>query len=941
VVRIFPFAPGDCALTRTRCHAAARRLPWVIAVLALAAGCTRAFFRERADRDVEELLAEKSIDPRWDVSTRNWYVYPDPRARFTDVDNPDHPKKPPDDPASAALAPDPQPLRSKFCSGPDQEGTGYLEFLRYCDQYNRAAATQPFATEDGRPAASLGTPGQPAGPKDTSDANEGRRRVERVLRTDETPFLITLDQAVELSQFNSRELQDRREDLYLAALPVTFERFQFVPQLSLTAQAFRTWLGRDVVGPGAPSSWNYAITGNATQLFPTGASLVAHFANQVTIELFTGRPHVSISNLTLSLTQPLLRGGGWAVTLEPLTLAERTLVYAVRSYARFRENFYVFIAGGGDQFNSPYSYAGLTLRGVNPTLSVAGPNIGFLPVLLTAALERNELENLTSLTGYLSLYREYQGRGDVSELQVGQVEQQILTSQGRLLTQQQNLTNGLDKLKLQLGLPTQLPLELDDAPTRPIRQMLAEFTRARADYDAVRDEADRYHQQFRVPLLFLAGPAAGLIAFDVPLRDKVRDLLVNSALARSAKEFRAAIGARWDKWRLLPPDVLRAELRRLADELRTLEVRQAAAEVRNQQLSPAEEARLAALPPDIAIGQLEQSLRAYEGLRTAKDRAARGEALAYVEVINNLMRVMNEAREERRRLIRAKWPALPAATVDGADLIKEDLDRALTIASQVALANRLELMTARAEMVDAWRNIAVQANSLLGVANVGYNFSTPSTPNANEPFALGGSRSTHQLVLSGELPLVRRAERNAYRTALIAYQRARRNLQATEDFILNDVRADLRNVRVLAENYRIQQRAVEVQYDQVESSLDVLQAPPVPDVQVAGQPGQAAAQTQQAAANAASLTQQLLNAQMLLLQAQNNLYTVWVNYLIARMTLYRDIERLPLDLRGVWIDESCPSPALPEQLPPPHAVPGPGQAAEPERFADARAPGDR
>ena len=54
-------------------------------------------------------------------------------------------------------------------------------------------------------------------------------------------------------------------------------------------------------------------------------------------------------------------------------------------------------------------------------------------------------------------------------------------------------------------------------------------------------------------------------------------------------------------------------------------------------------------------------------------------------------------------------------------------------------------------------------------------------------------------------------------------------MQATEDFILNDVRTDLRNLRVLAENYRIQQRAVEVAYDQVENSLDVLQAPPQPE----------------------------------------------------------------------------------------------------------------
>jgi outer membrane protein TolC len=929
-------------LTRARCLAAARRLPSLAVLLAVVAGCTRNFFRERADRDVEALLTEKSIDPRWDVRTRNWYVYPDPRARFADVDNPDHPKKPPDDPAAAVLAPDPQPLRSKFCSGPDQEGTGYLEFLRYCDQYNRSSLAGTFGTGDGGPAAALGSPAQPTAVGDTRDAAEGRRRVERVLRTEEPPFLITLDQAVELSQFNSRDLEDRREDLYLAALPVTFERFQFVPQLSLTAQAFRTWLGRDVVGTGAPSSWNYAISGNATQLFPTGASLVAHFANQVAIELFTGRPHVSISNLTLSLTQPLLRGGGWAVTLEPLTQSERTLLYAVRSYARFRENFYVYIAGGADQFNSPYSYAGLTLRGVNPSLNA--PSQGYLPTLLTAALERNERENLTSLTGYLALYREYQGRGDVSELQVGQVEQQILRSQTSLLQQTQILGGGLDQLKLQLGLPTRLPLELDDGPTRPMRQMLAEFTRARADYEVLRTEMDQFRQQFRVPLLFLAGPAAAPISFEVPLRDKVRDLLLNSAMARSTKEFRAGIEARWDRWRLLPPDGLKAELRRLADELRDLEVRQAAAEAHNQRLAPAEEARLEALPSDIAIGQLEQSLRAYAALRTGKQQTARGESLVYEEAVNNLMRVMNEARQERRRLLRAQWPALPAAAVDGADLLTTDLDRADTVATQVALANRLELMAARAEMLDAWRNIAVQANSLLGVANVGYNFSTPSTPNANEPFALGGSRSTHQLVLSGELPLVRRAERNAYRTALIGYQRARRNLQATEDFILTDVRADLRNLRVLAENYRIQQRAVEVAYDQVENSLDVLQAPPQPDVRPAGQPpqpGSAGTQTQQAAANASTLTLQLLNAQTSLLQAQNSLYTVWVNYLVARMTLYRDIERLPLDLRGVWIDEPCSPPAHPEQLPTPRPVAGPGGPAEPERFADAGAPGDR
>ena len=252
LVRIIPPAPGDRTLSRARWIAAARRLPALAALLALAAGCTRGFFRERADRDVEALLTEKSVDPRWDVRTRNWYVYPDPRARFADLDKPDHPKKPPDDPAAAALAPDPQPLRTKFCSGPDQEGTGYLEFLRYADQYNRSCLARPFGSEDGRPAATLGAPTGVAGTGYTADADEGRRSFDRSLQTNEPAFLITLEQAVELGQFNSRELQDRREDLYAAALPVTLERFQFVPQVFAGIEAIRTWRAGGVAGgPGS------------------------------------------------------------------------------------------------------------------------------------------------------------------------------------------------------------------------------------------------------------------------------------------------------------------------------------------------------------------------------------------------------------------------------------------------------------------------------------------------------------------------------------------------------------------------------------------------------------------------------------------------------------------------------------------------------------------
>ena len=51
------------------------------------------------------------------------------------------------------------------------------------------------------------------------------------------------------------------------------------------------------------------------------------------------------------------------------------------------------------------------------------------------------------------------------------------------------------------------------------------------------------------------------------------------------------------------------------------------------------------------------------------------------------------------------------------------------------------------------------------------------------------------------------------------------------------------------------------------------------------------------------MTTQLLNAQRSLPTAQNNLLTIWINYLNSRLQLFRDLELMPLDERGVWIDE--------------------------------------
>ena len=881
-----------------------RCLVWVILATLVGTGCTRKFYRKRTDDDVVGVMTEKNKSPLWAIE--NWHIYPDPRARFADPDNPDRPLKPPDDPAARALTPDPQPRSAKKTG--IHEGDGYLAYLEAWTAENREKkARRPFVARSQAPYG-----GTESGLSPT---------FEKVLRSEESPYTVSLEQACELSLFNSREFQDRREDLYASALPVTLQRFSFVAQFAATEEAVREVTGRKT-SEGSGDRWNATTSGSMSKLFPSGATLLVKLANKLVVELGTNSPRISFSSLTAELTQPLLSGGGYAYTMEDLTQAERDLLYAVRSYARFRKIYYTYLAGGNDNlFNSPYSLAGLTLRGIGPTLSASGQ--GYYPTLLLTALERNEVENIAGLERFWKTYQAFEEGGDVSRLQVDQVEQQLLRGRSQLLQRRLDLQNGLDQFKIQLGLPTRLPLELDDGPLSPIFGHLDRFNAARDEFDAVRRVAGDYNESIRRPLLLVGSGLLSTTPIDIALRPRVRTLFTDSPAVRGTR-FREAILNRWLVWEQRDDDAVKDGLRKLADTQRELLDRKARLEVQGQTFSVADEKEITRIRSEINLGRFELSLRQYERKPWNKvpgARMAREQANAFREVVDLFILVMGEAREERLTKLRASWPDLPPATVNGIDVLHDDLDKSLTVATQTALSNRLELMNARAQLVDAWRQIAVKANSLMGILNVGYNYSSSTPSNANTPVNFGAGRDTHQLTINGELPLVRRAERNEYRTSLIAYQRQRRALQATEDFILNDVRSGLRQLRVQAENFKIQQRAVEVAYAQVENSLEALQAPPDP------------AAGRQSAAAAAALTQQLLNAQSSLLQSQNSLYTAWINYLIARMQFYRELELLPIDPRGVWTDEYIPEQQSELSGPQPPAA-APAGSERPERLPD-------
>ncbi|MBA4186850.1 MAG: hypothetical protein C0467_02410 [Planctomycetaceae bacterium] len=920
----------------------------VLLLLLVGPGCSRKFFRNRADDDVAGIITQKNQFPDWAV--KNWFVYPHPDARFADPYNPDRPPYPPDDFAARVLSPNPQHPTKRSGVG-RYDGEGYFRILAEWDAENRAAdapaaavastnktgvvqasaqekvdvpplptvpatpVTQP--KKDGLPNAIPQPPGTaPADPSATTPPGQfpsiqslialgdSPDAFLRALYSNQQGYRIRADQAVQLGLINSREFQDRREDLYLAALPVTLERYNFAAKAFFAEQIIRDFTGSNLSGAGR--LWSLNTETGLTKNFATGGSLLIRMANQVVIDLGSRRPDIAVSNLGLSFIQPFLRGGGFAVNLEPLTQSERNLLYGMRSYARFRKLFYVATvagpAGGLGLTNNPYGLQGLSVnlgRGIGGNLT--SPVIGYLPLLQQAAVVANQKKNVAFLGQLLKLYVAFREGGQQSDLQVGQVEVQLLNSQGQLLGSAgsgggsgiRGLLDSLDGFKLQLGLPVTIGLDLDDSPLKPINQQLGRFERLYADLTRFEQQALQYKT---------TDPAN-------VYRPRFRKLLTESDFVRGTP-FAKTIGTRWDSWAKLTDDALFTRTGDLRQQRTLLLDARTKRQLEGKPEPLAEVQRLAGLESDLDLADFERSVRTFESqpwLKKPREERDQLQSDTTRDMFASFYKIALDARNERLTDIRTKWPDLPPLPVNGVDLLAADLDDAYTVGVQAALSSRLDLMNARAQVVDAYRQIAVQANSLQGVFNVEYDLAAQTPAGDNRPFAFSGDRTRHTLVFSGELPLVRRAERNNYRAALISYQRQRRTLMAFEDNIANDVRNDIRELRTQAQLYRIQQRVVDLGYSQVDNARMLLVAPPAPG---AGTD----------AGSAAALTQQVLQAQSSLLNAQNALYTLWVNYLSARMNLYLDLELMQLDDRGVWEDEQITGPDV--------RRPGPEQPAE-------------
>jgi outer membrane protein TolC len=842
-----------------------RLLGWVVGsgVLSavLAGGCSREYYRRDADQQAYQLIDEKESDPRWQLP--DYSVYGDPRSRYFEPTNPDCPPIPPDDPASHEF------MHCVY---------GKRGYARWHENGDLTELENP----------------------------DWRNYLGDVMeRRDDGTYTLELQDAVHLALLHSPRYQRNIESLYLSALDVSFERFRFDTQFFASNRTTFLHRGSEfihrqgtVTGAGGAkvagnSSSTLTVVNNAQasgprttvgagKLFPAGGQLLVDFANTFVWQ-FAGSDQNTRADSLLSFTfiQPFLRRGGREVVMETLTRAERSLLANVRQMEFYRQYFLLDVAMGTGTTGGPSRQggfqggSGLTgftgqggggFSGVGEGAGnfgriggtggggggggggagaggfaggVAGNVSGFIGLVQRAQQIRNSEANLEQQLDNLERTEALFAAGRIDSLQVDQFRQNVQTTQSQLLASRNTFQNALENYLIQtLGLPPDLPVRIDESIVEPFQfseprlrelqnRLKRLITQTRTDESPSIDVLRQTYDSFRQ----MRGPIAE--RFEVVRND-----------------FRRLDSVQSERLQTLSDDVSRKEfedqLAKLTEDFQQLEKRFAATE------------------PGAA---------AVERLLTPNSRdEAQQEIIAQTDAMAEILRELVFVQAG----VRLESVVLPPVEISPDD------------AFRIALANRLDIMNQRAEVVDQWRLIAFNADRLESDLDVMVTGDIGTLDRNIVNFR--DQTGSFTFGLRFDSPITRLDERNIYRQSLIDYQRVRRDYIQTEDSLKRTLRQTLSAVQLFATEIEQRRKAMRIALRTMDLTQERLQEPPR-----AGAAGQAGL--------GQNVVRDLLQAFSDILTTQNDIMNTYLNYQQFRMVLYRDLGIIQFDENGMWIDE--------------------------------------
>lgn len=845
----------------------------IFSMTAVHSGCSPTFWFDQANQDTYEILAENANDPAWHVP--RFDVEPDPRSRFYDPYDPNHEPLPPDDPAANVY------MHWLQCK------KGYKSWHKF----GRALSIEnpDWLVQYGI------SPELSAEIAASGDALEGV----------ELPSLdnLTLAETIDIANINSREYQFQIENLFLAALDLTFGRFQFdVRYLGVGGQNPQAELNRRRLANGT-QELDLASRIGVNQVLPSGAQWAVELANN-TLWLFSGSNQTnSVSLLSYSLVQPLLLGAGRKVVLNNLTQDERNVLYQTRTLARFRKEFFTDNVAGGNGFLQLLQQIQVieNERGniqrlerqveILRALSSQKPKVQsekldelppnwIIPPALVDKLEFDDESRMLSWKGEMTSEQEKlllalsdadsfqvtanelvsRIRTEVVTLDVAQLETRLAQSINRLRTFERQYQDSLGSFKIFLGLPPNMPMTIDDSLLKPFELIDPLLPQIEQEiYDYVEVWAKVYVENWDDPNL-VPPTTAELKEVVAGLQQLLAKLRVDalSTLEQDIKNVELLLG---DSDEGVTEELLALRQRRFQSEEDRERVRESTkndirlySSIRKEMQNI--ESRLAGLQSFLSEDKLtnEQKKRIIlEMANLREDMLRTSQGMQVIEIG-----------------LRVELITLEPFRMDIGEVVRIGLD------------NRLDLMNQRGIVMDARRLMEVRSNSLEAVLNVVVDGDISTPLGRNKPLDFRGSQAGFRAGVEFTAPLALVQERNAYRESQIDYQRERRDFMAAEDSVKFEVRQSWRQLSVLRQNFetsRVQIRLAALQYDNaVEATSDPSQA-------------------------GRNQGLNLLNALNAVLDAQNSLISNWVNYEQNRLNIYLDMGIMEIDENGIWKDD--------------------------------------
>jgi outer membrane protein TolC len=236
---------------------------------------------------------------------------------------------------------------------------------------------------------------------------------------------LSIVEALDLAATQSRRYQAEKDRLYLTALTLTGSRHEFSPQFFAGIRpTYERQENGDQKGSLGP-------TAGVSQMMKSGGRFGVNLVNDI-LRYYTGNPRsTAVSTFSANLVQPLLRGFGKNNSaVESLTQSERNVVYAVRSYSYFQNQFSVEIVND------------------------------YFALLAQKDVIRNRY---TNYLGRVQSTQRLEARKDRERsLDVDQARQSELTAKNNYINSVASYFTTLDQFKIKLGLPLGERIFLDD-----------------------------------------------------------------------------------------------------------------------------------------------------------------------------------------------------------------------------------------------------------------------------------------------------------------------------------------------------------------------------------------------------------------------------------------------------------------------------------------------